>query len=142
MSTLLLDASVWLAALDAGDRFHESSIDLIDLSDQGRVTLAALDLTGYETTNVAVTKWHDGAAARALVDLIDSYCAGSILAVSGDLLRQAVRLAAAEEITVYDAAYPAAAKLNGWSLVSCDLRDLIGKRFAIDPASAAAEASS
>lgn len=59
----------------------------------------------------------------------------------GHAQRRAVKLAAAKEITVYDAAYPAAAKLNGWSLVSCDLRDLIGKRLAIDPEAAASKAS-
>lgn len=133
MNTLLLDASVWLAVLDTGDRFHEPAGRLVDLAETGQVSLAALDLTGYETTNVAVTKWRDRGAATVLVELIDAFCAGRLVRSSSDLLRRAIKLANAKDITVYDAAYPAAAKLNGWTLASCDMSDLVGKRLAIDP---------
>lgn len=141
MNTLLLDASVWLAALDTGDRFHKSASRLVELAEDGHVSLAALDLTGYETTNVAVSKWRDRTAAKALIELIDAFGAGFLATTSADLLRRAVKLAAAKDITVYDAAYPAAAKLHGWTLVSCDLRDLVAKRLAIDPDKAVATLS-
>lgn len=67
-----------LAALDTGDRFHQTSDALVELADRDGVSLAALDLTGYETANLAVTKWRDAAAAVAPAKLIDAYCVGKV----------------------------------------------------------------
>lgn len=36
-------------------------------------------------------------------------------------------------LTAYDAAYVAAARRNGWQLVSLDVRDLVSKGFAVTP---------
>ena len=54
MTTVLLDASVILAAFDRDDRCHEAAAAL--LADPS-LTLATLDLARYEVTNVAVRAW-------------------------------------------------------------------------------------
>ena len=55
MTTLLLDASVLLAAFDPEDDHHEPARSLLE---DDNVTLATLDLARYEVTNVAVRAWH------------------------------------------------------------------------------------
>jgi predicted nucleic acid-binding protein len=54
---LLVDASVWLAALDVDDRHHSDARRILERSADGAVVLAALDLTLYEIANVAVVSW-------------------------------------------------------------------------------------
>jgi hypothetical protein len=51
------------------------------------------------------------------------------------LLSRAATLADEHTISVYDAAYVAAADQAGGTLVSCDVRDLVSKGLASSPAS-------
>jgi len=57
------------------------------------------------------------------------------------LLTRAAKLADEHTISVYDAAYVAAADQTGGTLVSCDIRDLVSKGLASSPASAHEEES-
>ena len=45
----------------------------------------------------------------------------------------AVEVAREHGISAYDAAYVAAARRNGWTLVSADIRDLVSKGLAVAP---------
>ena len=54
MTTLLLDASVLLAAFDPDDDHHEPARNLLEAD---AVTIATLDLARYEVANVAVRAW-------------------------------------------------------------------------------------
>jgi predicted nucleic acid-binding protein len=74
VSALLLDASVWLAALDPDDRHHPPARQLIEASPDGSPILAALDLTLYEVANVAVVRWHSPPDAERLVELVRVAC--------------------------------------------------------------------
>jgi predicted nucleic acid-binding protein len=130
---LLLDASVWLAALDSEDRYHDAARAAIEASTDGRLTLAALDLTLYEVANVAVVSWRSPPAAERLVQLIEVACAETIVRVHEALTRRAAALAVEHEVTVYDAAYLAAAREHGWTLVSGDLSDLVRPGHAVAP---------
>jgi predicted nucleic acid-binding protein len=138
MSGWFLDSSVLLAAEDADDANHAAARRLL----AGPVPLATLDLAYYEATNVAITVWNDSAAARRV--------RGVIAAVAGDggltrcdpvLLEAAGALALTHMISIYDAAYVAAATAAGAQLVSCDVRDLVTKGLALSPASAVAGSS-
>jgi predicted nucleic acid-binding protein len=131
--TLLLDASVWLAALDSEDRYHDAARATIEASADGRLGLAALDLTLYEVSNVAVVSWRSRSAAERLVQLIDAACDETLVRVQESLARSAALLAAEHDLTVYDAAYLAAAQEHGWTLVSADLSDLVRPGHAIPP---------
>jgi predicted nucleic acid-binding protein len=134
VSTLLLDASVWLASRDADDRFHVAARTLVRSAPIG-----ALDLTLYEVANVATVRWHDGSEADRLCRLVRTAVGEERLVRADlDLLEGARRLAELHGISVYDAAYAACATSRGWTLVSGDLRDLVRPGLAIDPDAAVA----
>jgi predicted nucleic acid-binding protein len=134
VKTFLFDASVWLAALDSDDAQHLASLELLRSAQRNELSLAALDLSLYEVSNVAAVGWSDAAAAHQLVNLIAACCAQTTATVSAELLRSATEIAQRNRITVYDAAYAAAAAEHGWQLVSCDVRDMVSNRLALTPA--------
>ncbi len=132
MSTLLLDASVILAAFDTDDEQHGPACAL--LADP-EVSLATLDLARYEVTNVAVRAWRARARTGPILEAIDRISGdGGIIPSTTTLLTRAAEIADEHEISVYDAAYVAAADQAGGTLVSCDIRDLVGKDLASSPA--------
>ncbi|HEV2790616.1 MAG TPA: type II toxin-antitoxin system VapC family toxin [Solirubrobacterales bacterium] len=131
MSTLLLDASVWIGAADAGDPFHESAKVLVFDFDR---PVAAMDLTLYEVANaLGVRKGHPR-EARYMAELIVKRCSGeSLVAADPDLMGMATSVAGEHGLTAYDASYVAAATSNGWTLVSADIADLVSKGLAVTP---------
>ncbi len=140
MSTLLLDASVILAAFDSDDEFHGASKALLADPD---VTLATLDLARYEVANVAVRGWRELGRVAPLLEAVDRIAGdGGVIPSTTALLSRAAKLADDHTISVYDAAYMAAADQAGGTLVSCDIRDLVGKGLAGSPASVQTDSSS
>jgi predicted nucleic acid-binding protein len=128
VSTLLLDSSVVLAAIKPDDRHRESAGALLA---DGSVVLATLDLARYEVTNVAVRAWSAPEAVAPLLRILDRIAAdGGVLESSARLIAHAAELAEDHAISVYDAAYVAAAAQAGCGLVSCDVRDLVSKGLA------------
>lgn len=133
MTTLLLDASVLLAAFDPDDQHHDPARALLE--DDG-ATLATLDLARYEVTNVAVRAWRAPGAVGPLLSAIATLADdGGVLVSTGPLLTRAAEIAEHHTISVYDAAYAAAAADAGLRLVSCDERDLVSCGLASLPAS-------
>jgi len=132
VAVLLLDASVILAAFDSDDELHRPSRDLVANPD---VTLATLDLARYEVANVAVRGWRELARVAPLLDAIDRISEdGGVMPSTTTLLSRAAQLAEDHAISVYDAAYVAAADQSGAVLVSCDIRDLVSNGLASSPA--------
>jgi predicted nucleic acid-binding protein len=133
MSTLLLDASVILAAFDSDDWSHRPSQML--LADP-EVTLATLDLARYEVANVAVRGWSESERVAPLLEAIDRISGdGGVIPATSALLTRAAKIADEHTISVCDAAYVAAADQAGGTLVSCDIRNLVGKGLASSPTS-------
>ena len=139
-ASLLLDASVWLAALDRDDSFHPAATQLVEAGATGTVILAALDLTLYEVANVAVVRWRSPADARRLVTLVGLACPDTLKRADEQLLREAAAIADHHDLTVYDGAYVAAVRRHRSTLVSADVRDLVTPGLAISPDAAAARA--
>lgn len=137
MRNLLLDASVWLAAVNPAEERHAASFELVDSAATAAVTLAALDLTLYEVANVAIVRWRSDAEAARVVGLVRAACGDALEHVDEDLVREASRLALEHDLTVYDAAYVISSRRSGRELVSCDTADLVRPGFAITPAQAA-----
>jgi len=127
---VLLDASVWLAAADEDDRFHESARGLV--RSEG-VRHVALDLTVYEVANVAARSWGDRERAVSLCELVLTACGDRLVRVSFDLAGRAASIASERGLTVYDAAYVAAARHSGDTLVSSDFVDLVEPGLAVSP---------
>lgn len=130
---LLLDASVWLAALDVNDTNHAAATELIASAADGSRRLAALDLTLYEVANVASVRWRSAASVPRLIDLVELSCAEGLVRIDRDLAVDAGRVATENRLTAYDAAYVAAARANDWTLVSGDVADLVKPGFARAP---------
>ncbi len=132
MTTLVLDASVILSAFDSEDGLHEPAKTI--LADP-EVTLVTLDLARHEVANVAIRAWRTPALVAPLLEAIDQIAGdGGVTSSTSALLTRASRLAEEHTISVYDAAYVAAAAQVGATLISCDTRDLIGKGLASSPA--------
>jgi len=127
---LLLDASVWLAAVQADDPTHAPARELV--LDPG-AALAALDLTLYEVANVAARSWNEPARAEPLARFVVTRARHRLRAVDLSLLAAAAGLVDARGISLYDAAYAAAADAEGWRLVSGDERDLVRPGLAVSP---------
>ena len=127
---LLLDASVWVAAKDADERYFDAARALVLNTE---LPVSALDLTFYETANVIGSRWRRPDLARELCRTIELRCEGRIVSAEVDLLDAAVDLATEHGLTTYDAAYVAAARRHGLTLVSTDIRDLVSKGLAVTP---------
>jgi predicted nucleic acid-binding protein len=136
--SLLLDASVWLAALDKDDSYHASARRLLESAAAGTATPAALDLTLYEVANVAVVRWRSTADAARLVALVRLACPDTLVRADEELLGEAATVADEHGLTVHDGAYVAAARRRGCNLVSGDLADLVTPGLAISPDAATA----
>jgi predicted nucleic acid-binding protein len=128
---LLLDASVWVASGAPADPYHAASRAIAG----GRpVAVAALDLTLYEVANTVGLKFGQPRDARILIRVIVARCEGDrLLRVDSDLMDVAIEISRDHGISAYDAAYVAAARQNGWTLVSADIRDLVSKGLAVAP---------
>jgi predicted nucleic acid-binding protein len=126
----LIDASVWVAIADPSDGFHDAARSIVAEVEH---PLAALDLTLYEVANVMGPKKGQPREGRFLLKLIERRCRDSLLAVDSDLLESALEIAAEHRLTAYDAAYVAAARRHGWTLVSADVADLVSRGLAVAP---------
>lgn len=127
---LLIDASVWVAAVDPDDRFHSASRSIV--LDPAR-QLAALDLTLYEVGNVIGARKRRPDVALRLCSTILARCTGQLVAVDAELIDSALQIALEQGLSAYDAAYVAAARGNDWTLLSADLADLVSKDLAVAP---------
>jgi predicted nucleic acid-binding protein len=133
VTTLLLDASVLLAAFDPDDAHHQPARALLE---DDSATLATLDLARYEVANVAVRAWRAPELVAPLLTAIDRLADdGGAIASTGSLLTRAAETAERHAISVYDAAYATVAADAGLTLVSCDERDLVSRGLAQLPAS-------
>jgi predicted nucleic acid-binding protein len=130
LTTLLVDAGIWVAARDPEDRFHRDARSLVHDFEQ---PVAALDLTLYEVCNAIGVRRGEPDEARFLCQLIARRCAGGLVGLDSTLVDSALGIAAEHGLTAYDAAYAAASRLNGWTLVSTDVADLVSKGLAVAP---------
>jgi predicted nucleic acid-binding protein len=131
LSTLLLDASVVLAAFDPDDAHYTPATALLG---DASVTLATLDLARYEVANIAVRAWRNPEAVAPLLAVLERIADdGGVIVSTGALMARAAELAEHHSISVYDAAYVAAVREGHRRLVSCDRRDLVSKGLAVFP---------
>lgn len=129
----LIDAGVWVSIADPDDRYHAAAHAIVAEVEQ---SLAALDLTLYEVANVMGPKKGRVKEGRSLLRLIEKRCRENLIAVDSELIDAALEIAAEHELTAYDAAYVAAARRQGWALVSTDVADLVSKGLAVTPGAA------
>jgi predicted nucleic acid-binding protein len=127
---LLLDAGVWIAAVDPDDRFHSCSRPMVTASP---LPTTALDLTLYEVANVVGARKQQHDLARRVCRSIVESCGDRLVRADAELIEQAMTVIAEHGLTAYDAAYVAAARRYGLTLVSTDLKDLVSRDLAVAP---------
>jgi predicted nucleic acid-binding protein len=128
---LLIDASVWVAATTPDEPFHDPSSQLLK---RNWFAIAALDLTLYEIANVVAVKYGQPRDAARLAKAIVDSCRGDrLVRADADFASAAIDAAAEHGLTAYDAAYVAAARRHGMTLVSTDVADLVSKGLAVTP---------
>jgi predicted nucleic acid-binding protein len=127
---LLLDAGVWIGARQPGSPHHEVCRSLVV---DPEIPVGALELTMYEVGNVLGARDGHPDAAVDMCRLISGRCGDAIVSVDPLLIRSALGIARSNRLSAYDASYVAAARREGWTLVSLDLRDLVSKGLAITP---------
>jgi predicted nucleic acid-binding protein len=133
---LLLDASVWMSALDRDDRFYADARALTTSS----ADMAILDLTLYEVANALARRFGPvesptTAAVRGML----TACARAPIQADLDTISATVRVVAEHGLTAYDAAYVAVARRHSWTLVSTDIKDLVARELAVTPTAALAD---
>lgn len=126
----LLDASVWIAAKVRTDRYTDTARSLVV---DAACPVAALDLTLYEIGNGLGARQRKRQEAVELCRLVIERCGASLLAADPKLIDSALQIATDHGLTAYDAAYVAAARRHGWTLVSTDIADLVSKGLAVAP---------
>ncbi len=134
MSSLFLDSSVIAAAFEPEDGQHRFARALLK---EESIALATLDLARYEVVNAAVRGWREPAAVPLLLSAVERIEEddGVVRSARG-MVANAASLADRHGLSVYDAAFAAAAQERGRILVSCDVRDLVSKGLAILPEAA------
>jgi predicted nucleic acid-binding protein len=127
---LLIDASVWIAAKERGNRYFDAARSLAVDSER---PVAALDLTLYEVANGLGVRQGRHREAVDLCRLVAGRCGDDLLALDAKLIESGLAIAAEHGLTAYDAAYVAAAHRHDWTLVSVDITDLVSKGLAVAP---------
>lgn len=131
MTTFLVDASVWIGATDPEDRFHDSARSIVFDFDR---EIAAMDLTLYEVANTIGVRKNEPREARYMSELIVKRCEpAGLVAAAPALMDFSIAFAREHGLTAYDASYVAAARRNGWTLVSADIADLVSRGLAVAP---------
>lgn len=129
---LLLDSSTWVAAGLSAHPSHQAAAPLV----RGGVSVAALDLTIYEVVNVVARQYRQPDQAQRIARAVLRTCGDELIRVDHALGEEVVKVLSEHGLSAYDAAYVAAARRNGWQLVSLDVRDLVSKGLAVTPEAA------
>jgi len=137
LTTLLVDSSVLIKWFHSeGENSIAEARAIRDANERGDLDARVIDLAMYEVGNVLLRSLHWSAAdvAGQLDDII-AIC-GTPLTMELGWLHEAASLGARHQLTFYDAAWAAAARGLGVSLVSSDTQ-LLAARLAESPAAAA-----
>jgi predicted nucleic acid-binding protein len=127
---LLLDATIWHESKNS----HSPHLDACRaLAADTAYPVAALSLTLHEVANSLGVRRGRAAQAVDICRLIVGRCGHRIVGPDPILMLSAIEIAAEHDIAAYDASYVAAARREGWTLVSLDIRDLVSRGLAITP---------
>lgn len=127
--TLLVDASVWVAAIDTDDPGSTASYELIRRAEIDRATI---DLACLEVTN-ALSRRCSASTAKATLQLMRWSTRGRTVSLSESELDHLGEVVSRTGLSAYDGAYVVVAASRRWQLVSLDRRDLVEPGWAITP---------
>ena len=132
MTTLVVDASVWVAAADYSDRFWETSRCFFTAAAEQDIRIAVPAFAGVEVACALARRKRDEHTGRKLsADILQSL-ASEVHDTDAPLLEQAVAVGTGLFLRAGDALYAALADRLGGQLVSWD-NELVRRANAVTP---------
>ncbi|MGH8642878.1 MAG: type II toxin-antitoxin system VapC family toxin [Burkholderiales bacterium] len=132
MTALVVDASVWVSAADATDRFCAASRTFLDALARRRVTIALPAWTRLEVACALARRTRDTERGRLLAEKLLQSPLIAEEALDASLLAEALRHGSKAFLRAGDALYATVTTRGGGDLVSWD-DELIRRASAITP---------
>jgi predicted nucleic acid-binding protein len=126
----LLDASIWHESKYAESEYAGACRTLVV---DTTISVGTLSLALHEVANSLGVRRGRPQEAVDMCRLMTGRCGHAIIGPDPMLMHSAISIAADHGIAAYDASYVAAARREGWTLVSLDFGDLVSKGLAITP---------
>lgn len=138
MSAYTIDASVWVASFEPGDRFHAQSVELLRTLESDRTTLWGPAIVLLEVSCALSRRTRNAEIAEVIEERLRAHPLLALRAVDDELLFTACRLGASRFLRSADALYLATAALEDAALITWD-RELLSRAEAISPEQALRE---
>jgi predicted nucleic acid-binding protein len=117
---LTVDASVWVAAYDPRDRFHESSVAFLLVAARKQLPLNGPAFVVVESACAVARVTRSAASGRAAQKQMRAHPLLDLVPVGGELLEAAARLGTEKMLRGADALYAATAHATRGELISWD----------------------
>lgn len=118
--SLTIDASVWIAAADATDRFYQASRDLLRKVVADRIAVIQPEFARLEVACALARRLRDGAQGQMLAQSLMRRMVTSEVAMTSDFLADAEQLGTRQFLRGADTLYAAVASQSQTQLVSWD----------------------
>jgi predicted nucleic acid-binding protein len=132
VTALVVDASVWVSAADASDRFSGASRTFLETLAQRRTRIALPAITRLEVACALARRLRDAPGGQQLAEMLLQSPMIAEEALDGSLLAEAFRHGTESFLRAGDALYAAVARRGGYALVSWD-DELIRRANAVTP---------
>lgn len=132
MTALVVDASVWVSAADASDRFHAASRKFLTALVRQRTSILVPAIAPLEVACALARRLRNAKRGRALADELLRSPLVNVVALDASLLTVAVSKGTASFLRAADALYAAAAEHAGADIVAWD-DELIERAGALTP---------
>lgn len=132
MTALIVDASVWVSAADASDRFHAASRTFLAAVVRQRVTIVVPAIAQLEVACALARRFRDARHGRALADELLRSPLVEVAALDAPLLAAAVATGTGAFLRAADALYAAAAERAEADIVAWD-NELVERAGAVTP---------
>lgn len=129
---LTVDASIWVAAFDPLDRFHDPSLHFLRTATGQGIRVLASALMPVEVACAIARRAGREELDPAIFGRLHAYPRLTLQPMDEQLLAAAARLGPAMRLRAADAIYAATAALHGTPLVSWD-RELLDRAGALTP---------
>jgi len=137
--SLVVDANVWVAAMDTTDRFHEESVAFLRTISRSGLALHAPAILVLEIACTLARRFGDAAVGRDVADSLAKNRTMKLEPLTDALLSRALHLGVTCRLRAADALYAATAAMHGEdTLVTWDA-ELIDRAGGVTPSVRLAE---
>lgn len=132
MTPVVIDASVWIAAVDSGDPAHASSADCLGIVARRQIQVVVPSLTRVEVACALTRRFGDAAASRALAAALFDAAFVFEEVVDAALASRAVLVGTTTRLRGADALYAAIAARETAPVITLD-RELLERGGGVSP---------